>query len=505
MKRILGFILIFSVLICSLSVGFVSSAEGEEGNIEFSLNFDQETVNAEDILEVTVCMNSSYESFLLGGIKFAIKYEYNGPSRSIIPMSFELLHDEMVYDERFSKDMHVGEPQKKGSYIVTTFSSEPEAVFEEDKISITFPFLAKETLYEGQYSFELEINDLYTIDLEGEDNVPSLNYTVESDDYFGWSGYPIWFGDHEFLILAGERTEGMPIYIDKEITFSDEIYIENENVAIFDDSRYEGGIQNEDDYAFVYTKGISLGETELYVIAEYKDFKVDEDGKPIEYSYTRIFAKKIHVSKPEPWYPSIESQPYKTDYFVGEEIDITGLQFRIGYNNNDVKVVSSGFRVMEYDFSTPGEKTVDVYYTDNFYNTVSLKVKFNVMCETDSAYLYNIAAKTTVERFLKFNYFTEDVKLYSGDIEVTDGILKTGMKVKLYADEEPVKEYTVAVNNDLNGNGRVDIGDLAALKRVTAKIDTLDEFDLKVLRKISAEEITAIDLLKMQKEVLGVR
>ncbi|MEE1185057.1 MAG: bacterial Ig-like domain-containing protein, partial [Acutalibacteraceae bacterium] len=372
MKRIIGFLLIFSILVCSLSAGFVFSAaydiEEEEGNIEFSLNFDNEVVNEEDILNVTVKIKSSYESFLLSGIQFDLKYEYNGPARSAIPLSFELIKGDMVYDERFSKEMQIG-TKYEGSYFVTTFMSEPEAEFDEDELSITFPFRVKETIYEGQYSFKLEVEDMYYTDLEAPDDMfPSLNFTVEGEDYAGWSGYPIWLGQEQMIILSGDNTEGTPIFIDKEIQSSDKVYIADESVAVFDESRYESGIENVDEYAFIYVKGIRIDTTEMYIISECVEFKTDEGEDPdsteddtlVPYFYTTITAVKIKVTKPDIWFPNIASQPDKTDYFVGEKIDLTGLQFVLGYNNNDVKIVSSGFKVKEYDFSTPGEKEVEV-------------------------------------------------------------------------------------------------------------------------------------------------
>ena len=522
MKRIIGFLLIFSILVCSLSAGFVFSAaydiEEEEGNIEFSLNFDNEVVNEEDILNVTVKMKSSYESFLLSGIQFDLKYEYNGPARSAIPLSFELIKGDMVYDERFSKEMQIG-TKYEGSYFVTTFMSEPEAEFDEDELSITFPFRVKETIYEGQYSFKLEVEDMYYTDLEAPDDMfPSLNFTVEGEDYAGWSGYPIWLGQEQSIILSGDNTEGTPIFIDKEIQSSDEVYIADESVVVFDESRYEGGVENGDEYAFIYVKGIRIDTTEMYIISECVEFKTDEGEDPdsteddtlVPYFYTTITAVKIKVTKPDVWFPNIASQPDKTDYFVGEKIDLTGLQFVLGYNNNDVKIVSSGFKVKEYDFSTPGEKEVKVSYTDEYYNTVSFKIKFRVFglvseqYKFDNSYAYSISARTSIETFLNNTDSFGQIKIFDNFEEVTQGNLKTGMTIEIKDGENLIKKLTVAVNNDLSGNGRVDIRDLVSFKKISSGMEDADELDLRVLGVKSEAEFNAENLIKLQKQVLGV-
>lgn len=56
------------------------------------------------------------------------------------------------------------------------------------------------------------------------------------------------------------------------------------------------------------------------------------------------------------------SDPYKTDYVVGETLDTTGLQLSVGYSDGSSEVISSGFYVDSVQFSGPGAYTVNVYY-----------------------------------------------------------------------------------------------------------------------------------------------
>ena len=78
------------------------------------------------------------------------------------------------------------------------------------------------------------------------------------------------------------------------------------------------------------------------------------------------------------------------------------------------------------------------------------------------------------------------------------------MKVKLYESGALSKEYTVAVNNDLSGNGRVDIRDLVSFKKISSGMEDADELDLRVLGVKSEAEFNAENLIKLQKQVLGV-
>lgn len=525
MKRIIGFLLIFSILVCSLSAGFIFSADydTEEGNIYFSLSFDNTTVTEDDILNVTVNMKSTYESFSLSGIQFDIKYEYNGTSRAVIPVSFELIKEEMTYDKRFSKELQVG-TKYDGNCVVTTFMSEPDEVFYEDELSITFPFLVKETLYEGEYTFVIDVGEMYYTDMDAsspDDMFPSLNYTVEGEDYLGWLGYPIWYGDESQFTLAGDNSDGTPIMIDKDENFLgvSEIFIKNTDMIALDTSKYDDGIEQWDDILLIYFKGVKMGHTAIYITSDYIEFKTDpgedpdstEDDVLIPYAYKKISAVKVEVTKPDIWFPSISKQPDNTVYYVGDEIDITGLEFTLGYNNNDTKIVSNGFKIGEYDFSTPGEKRVKINYTDEFINTTYCYLTVNVLglisddYEIDQKYVYNIPVKTSVEGFIAATDFGGKIEIYDGSDKLEQGTLKTGMKIKLSFEEKLLKEFTLVIRNDINGNGRVDIRDLVELKKIMADTEDIDELGLKIFGVNDSSELNAQSLINVQKEVLGVK
>ena len=58
----------------------------------------------------------------------------------------------------------------------------------------------------------------------------------------------------------------------------------------------------------------------------------------------------------------IETEPTKTEYFVGEVFDATGLALFITKSNNTVETITTGFDVSAPDMTTAGEKVVTVTY-----------------------------------------------------------------------------------------------------------------------------------------------
>ena len=78
------------------------------------------------------------------------------------------------------------------------------------------------------------------------------------------------------------------------------------------------------------------------------------------------------------------------------------------------------------------------------------------------------------------------------------------MTIEIKDGENLIKKLTVAVNNDLSGNGRVDIRDLVSFKKISSGMEDADELDLRVLGVKSEAEFNAENLIKLQKQVLGV-
>ena len=71
---------------------------------------------------------------------------------------------------------------------------------------------------------------------------------------------------------------------------------------------------------------------------------------------------------------SVHTAPTKADYYVGENLNTTGLQLQLTYSDNSTELVTTGFTTEGFDSATAGTKTITVIYegeTATFNVTVS--------------------------------------------------------------------------------------------------------------------------------------
>ena len=71
---------------------------------------------------------------------------------------------------------------------------------------------------------------------------------------------------------------------------------------------------------------------------------------------------------------SINKLPDKTLYFIGEELDTTGLEIKLDYDDGSSETLTEGFDNSGFDSSDAGEKTITVEY-QNKYTTFAVSVK----------------------------------------------------------------------------------------------------------------------------------
>ena len=117
-----------------------------------------------------------------------------------------------------------------------------------------------------------------------------------------------------------------------------------------------------------------------------------------------------------------------------------------------------------------------------------------------------IGANRKVEDFIKQNNFNERyaVKIFdTNDKEVSsETILKTGLKVKLYKNNEVVKEYVIVIYGDTSGDGLINAFDaLTLIKGINNKNPFKSEIHKEAGRIItgSGQTPTALDALAIVK------
>ena len=128
-----------------------------------------------------------------------------------------------------------------------------------------------------------------------------------------------------------------------------------------------------------------------------------------------------------------------------------------------------------------------------------------------STYISGIQEHTEVNDFIKKLNSKYTVKVYSGENRVTDGLVGTGYKVKLYSGSTLKKTYTLIVLGDINGDGRITALDLLRGQRHIlgkTKLSGAYYWAADINKTWQSDEdvqvhITASDLLRGQRHILG--
>jgi len=90
--------------------------------------------------------------------------------------------------------------------------------------------------------------------------------------------------------------------------------------------------------------------------------------------------------------------------------------------------------------------------------------------------IYDVEQNTSVENFLQKVVLpsAHTSGVYSSDMPITSGIVKTGMVFKLFSGDKIVNTFTISVKGDLNKDGIVSISDLIAVKAYLLNKSSLD-------------------------------
>ncbi|MBO7699617.1 MAG: glucosaminidase domain-containing protein [Eubacteriaceae bacterium] len=123
---------------------------------------------------------------------------------------------------------------------------------------------------------------------------------------------------------------------------------------------------------------------------------------------------------------------------------------------------------------------------------------------TDQA-VTNISANTSIADFMAA-FDNGSVRVFSAGTEVEDGLVGTGMSIKLY-DEEGVYNttYVAAVTADLNGDGRITSTDIVILARYLAGLTQLEGAFLIAADINGSGGVSSTDIVILARHLAGIR
>ena len=202
---------------------------------------------------------------------------------------------------------------------------------------------------------------------------------------------------------------------------------------------------------------------------------------------------------------SIISNPYKMEYYCGEEFDPEGIEMKVSYDNGTTEIVDSGFTVKRYDSTEPGRIKVRVYYQGlykNIYVTIILNrlVSESYGIDGDDACL--IDPSTTVEQLLAQFEDSERiiVKSVLGRTLGNNDYVGSGSTLELWYNADKLDTLTVSVTGDLNGDGVMSYGDYLLMSSYFTNPQSVRSFNASYdVNK--DEEITLSDLVCMLSQI----
>lgn len=455
LKRTFIFLLTVFIIMPSLYIGALEEYGEEPIVVLFA---EASEISENNTVDISVYANCDSE-VTVSGIQLCLSYDYRNLS---------YVKDSAVFGEDFSSSQ-VGFGYGSFNY---TWDSVTGADLSGSNILIfKATFALAEDIEDGDYSFDLYAEELYAAD----DKLSN----IQNEAY----GCSVWVGER--LEIYPDYVEG-PYGIEFSLFYTDgkqidNWYSTNERVATVDN---DGNV-----------KLISIGTAIIIAVGGVK-------GQ--ETAYCRVTVRERSI-----FFLNVEENPVKTDYVIGDSIDLSGLKLRVDYDNYDVEHADSGFvceQGVDYDFSTPGEKSVKVHYGDSWtYIKVTVHDSFGISSSVYSVqdgYITGVSPSTGLSEFLENLKAMGEIKVYSGEEEVNGGLAATGMTVALNLSGTTVQALKIAVTGDVNCDGECNILDLIRIKKGAVGMVTLDTSQLKAAGATDSYP-NAQDIIRVQKQIIN--
>ena len=162
---------------------------------------------------------------------------------------------------------------------------------------------------------------------------------------------------------------------------------------------------DKDNFATFTFEVKAAGEITVRELFEIGVFFADESTKVINPFNDGIYTTEVKTLSSI----SVCTQPTKTTYNIGEDLNTDGLELELTYNDNSTGRVTSGFATSGFDSSTAGTQTVTVTYggrTATFNVTVIKTLSSISVCTQPTKTTYDIGESLNTEGLeleLKYN------------------------------------------------------------------------------------------------------
>ncbi len=416
---------------------------GQEYDIVFEFDLNADLVHPGEALTFTATINEN-ENYT-GCIEGTLTIVPREVTTDIF--SVEEIVD-LIYDGEEQKPIHLVVKVNdvllaEGTDYTLSYDGDDYINAGEKEITITFQgnYAGTASARYVIHPIELDSDNIIYVDDEGnqllgEDEAPITTFQ------YTYTGNPI--GTEELAeiirIACGELFSGAGEALTFEIQFADDVNHTDANVVT-------GGVE----FTLVLTgnySGMTTGTLEILPIEVEGDLVVKTShSKDIEYTGEALFPSFAVLYNGK---LLVEGTDYRL--VVGEGFDNINVGENIEFNIEFIGNYEGVVHKNDYVFNITPKKPD---------NITSEEVNIDEV----SGLISKITAGTTATQFLSMLDEGISVKIQNGTTEVSgDSLIGTGMTVSIMDGDIEARVYTIVVTGDTNGDGKINIGDMMAVK-----------------------------------------
>ena len=194
---------------------------------------------------------------------------------------------------------------------------------------------------------------------------------------------------------------------------------------------------------------------------------------------------------------------------TNKKVEFVSQDNNIATIDNNGKIIAKNIGYTEIiikSLDTKIEKAINLQVIENLDENElvfdeSLIINANEIYGLD----YKNNSVSNIKELIKTSYNIKIFNFKEEELKETD-FVGTGSKVKIYKDNNYLREYKIILYGDVNGDGKITSVDLLVLQRHILEIEQLEEIYTKAanIRK-TASKPTSVDLLLIQRHILGLQ
>ena len=351
----------------------------------------------------------------------------------------------------------------------------------------------------------------------GEAITPELLIKVGGNVLVKDKDYTLTYSDNINAGTAGIRIT----YIGNYAGVSTELFtivpmkIENLEIGTIEDQTYTG-------YEIIPEFLVSAGELEFAIGTDYDvEFAADVDNINVGEVKMTVVLKGNYEGQADAAFKILPLNVNEDDSVVVKNIadqKYTGKEIKpvVVVENGEFKLAEGRDYTLAYKNNTAvGTATVTITFKGNYAGTLTKSFKItnpvpqnitssNVNVDEQKGYISKISIGTSVQGFIDSLNEKKYVTVVDKNGKKVEGssALATGMKVTIMDGNKKVKEYSIIVTGDTNGDGKLNITDMIAVKASTLKKSDLTGVYAKAADVNGDGKVNITDFIKVKAAIL---